>query len=60
MQVESKSLAIHEVSTRNDILSESLEKYKLELFNTRTVLARTENEKFDFEKENMRLKSDIK
>jgi hypothetical protein len=60
MQSESKVLAMNEFSTRNEILSESIEKIKLELFNTRTALSKTENEKFDYEKENLKLKSDLK
>jgi hypothetical protein len=60
MQSESKVLAMNEFSTRNEILSESIEKIKLELFNTRTTLAKAENEKFDIEKENLKMKNDLK
>lgn len=60
MQSESKVLAINEIQTRNEILSESIDKIKLELFNTRTALAKAENERFDYEKENLKLKSDLK
>ena len=60
MQAESRAVAINEISTRNEILNESLEKYKLELFNTRTALSKCENERFDLEKENLKLKNDIK
>lgn len=60
MQAESKSLAINEVSTRNEILNDSLEKLKNELFNIKKVLNSVESEKFDLEKENMRMKKDIK
>lgn len=38
MSFETKSVAINEVSNRNEILNESLDKVKLELFNTRKVL----------------------
>ena len=53
MQAESKTVAINEVSQRNDILNESLEKLKLELLNTRKNLSEVENQKFEMEKENI-------
>lgn len=60
MQTESKSVAVHEVNSRNEILSDSLEKIKNELLNTKKILSGTESERFDLEKENMRIKKDVK
>lgn len=50
MNFETKAVAINEVSSRNEILNESLDKVKVELFNTRKVLAQVESDKFDLEK----------
>lgn len=47
MNFETKSVAINEVSTRNEILSDSLDKVKLELFNARKNLSLVESEKLD-------------
>ena len=60
MNVETKSFAIHEVSSRNEILNESLDKVKLELFNARRTLTQTESDKFDLEKEVLRLRREAK
>ena len=60
MQSESRAVAINEVSSRNEILNESLEKLKLELFNIRKQLSEVENEKFDAEKENLKMKKEFK
>jgi hypothetical protein len=42
------------------ILSESIEKIKNELFNTRRTLSQAESEKFDLEKEVLNLRKDLK
>ena len=42
---------------RNEILSDSLDKMKNELFTMKTALAKAENDSFDYEKENMKLKN---
>lgn len=60
MNFETKSVAINEVSTRNEILSDSLDKVKLELFNARKNLSLVESEKLDQEKEILRLRREIK
>lgn len=39
MQAESRAVAVTEVSSRNDILNESLEKVKIELLNTKRILS---------------------
>jgi hypothetical protein len=43
MKAESRAVAINEVSSRNEILNESLDKMKLELFNIRKLLSQAEN-----------------
>ena len=60
MQAESRAVAINEVSSRNEILNDSLEKIKLELYNVRKQLTQVENEKFDIEKENLKIKKESK
>ena len=60
MNFETKAVAINEVSTRNEILSDSVEKLKLEVFNARRVVAQTESEKFELEKETLRLRRESK
>jgi hypothetical protein len=60
MGFETKSVAINEVSNRNEILNESLDKVKVELFNARRLLTQIENEKFDLEKEILILRREIK
>lgn len=57
---ESKSIAISEVSSRNEILNESLEKMKNELFKLKKIMSSLEAEKFDIDKENMRLNKELK
>ena len=42
------------------ILSESIEKIKNELFNSRRALSQVESEKFDLEKEVLNLRRDLK
>ena len=39
MQAESKSIAINEVSSRNDLLSDSLEKSKTEIMSLKKLLS---------------------
>ena len=51
MNFETKEVTINEVAQRNQILNESLEKFRLELFNARKTLSQVESEKFDLEKE---------
>ena len=50
MSFETKNIAVEEVSSRNEILSGSIEKIKNELFNTRRNIAVIESEKFELEK----------
>lgn len=60
LQSESKALAINEVSSRNDILNETLDKMKNEIFNLKKLMSSLEAEKFDLEKETLRLRKDLK
>ncbi len=60
MGVETKNVAFNEVSIRNDILADSLEKMRNELLNTRRNLSQIEAEKFDLEKELLKLRRDVK
>ena len=60
MGVETRNVAISEVSHRNDILSESVEKMRNELLNCRRNMSQVEAEKFELEKEVMRLRRDVK
>jgi hypothetical protein len=60
MNVETKAFAITEVSSRNEILNESLDKVKLELFNARRTMTQAEAEKFELEKEVLRLRRENK
>lgn len=60
MNFETKAVAINEVSSRNEILNESLDKVKVELFNARRTLTQVENEKFELEKEILRLRREVK
>ena len=60
MGVETKNIAISEVSHRNEILSESVDKMRNELLNCRRTLSQVEAEKFDLEKETLRLRRDAK
>ncbi len=60
MNFETKEVTINEVAQRNQILNESLEKFRLELFNARKTLSQVESEKFDLEKETLRLRRDNK
>jgi hypothetical protein len=53
MSFETKNIAVEEVSSRNEILSGSIEKIKNELFNTRRNIAVIESEKFELEKETL-------
>jgi hypothetical protein len=58
MQSESKKVAVSEVSTRNEILNDSVEKLKLEILNIKKTLSKVENEKIDIEKEGFKLKGE--
>ena len=60
MQAETRAVAVNEVSSRNEILNDSLDKVKTELLNTKRLLSAVESEKFDVEKENLRIKKDLK
>jgi chromosome condensin MukBEF ATPase and DNA-binding subunit MukB len=60
MGVETKNVAFNEVAIRNDILADSLEKMRNELLNTRRNLTQVEAEKFDLEKEILKLRRDVK
>eukprot|EP00347_Sterkiella_histriomuscorum_P010258 403376985 len=60
LQAESKSMAVNEVHTRNEILHDSLDKFKTELLNQKRLYSQLESEHFDIEKENLRLKKDNK
>ncbi|CDW80040.1 UNKNOWN [Stylonychia lemnae] len=60
MQAESRAVAINEVQSRNELLNDSLENVKNELLNTKRVLSQMENDKFELEKESLRIKRDIK
>jgi hypothetical protein len=58
--VETKNVALSEISQRNDILYESLEKMRVELQNCRRIMSQIEAEKFDLEKETLRLRREAK
>jgi phage shock protein A len=60
MGVETKNVAINEVSQRNDILTESIDKMRNELLNCRWNLSQAEAEKFDLEKEVLKLRREVK
>ena len=60
MGVETKNVAINEVSQRNDILTESIEKMRIELLNCRRNLSQAEAEKFDLEKDVLKLRREVK
>ena len=60
MEAESKSLAITQVNSRNDILNETLDKMKNEILNLKKLISSIEAEKFDLEKENTKLRKDSK
>lgn len=60
MGAETKIIAINEVSQRNDILNESIEKMRVELMNCRRNMSQVEGEKFDLEKEVLKLRREFK
>ena len=60
MNFETKAVAINEVSSRNEILNDSLEKVKVELLNARKLLSQVESEKFEMEKEILNLRREVK
>jgi hypothetical protein len=60
MGVETKNVAINEVSQRNDILTESIEKMRIELLNCRRNFSQAEAEKFDLEKDVLKLRREVK
>jgi phage shock protein A len=60
MGAETKIIAINEVSQRNDILNESIEKMRVELMNCRRNMSQVEGEKFDLEKEVLKLRRELK
>lgn len=60
MGVETKNVAINEVSQRNDILTESIDKMRNELLNCRRNLSQAEAEKFDLEKDVLKLRREVK
>ena len=60
LTTETKEVAISEVSIRNDILSESLDKMRNELLSNRRTISQLESDKYDIENEAIRLKRELK
>jgi len=60
MQAESKTFAITQVSSRNDILNETLDKMKNEILNLKKLISSLEAEKFEIDKENTKMRKEAK
>ena len=57
---ESKQMAVDEVESRNQILSDSLDKVKIELYGLKKTMSQMENEKMHLESECQKMKKEIK